>query len=218
MPGMDNSSPLWLYALLVGGIVVLPGMDMALVAASSLSGGLRSGLAALAGIVLGGLLHMAAGLLGLGLLLQNAPLLFNAVLLLGALYVGRLGLQILRAGALSATAAGHAPGAGSGWRQLRRGLVTCLLNPKAALFSVTVLPQFMTRDLGRGLALAAITASAQVLVYGAVAWAASAGTQRFQSSAGFGRAVGALLVASAVWALWHGWHGWQGWRGLPLAA
>jgi threonine/homoserine/homoserine lactone efflux protein len=208
MPLMESASPLWLYALLVAGIIVLPGMDMAFVAASSLSGGLRSGAAALAGIVLGGLVHMVLGLFGLGLLLQAAPVLFNTVLLAGALYVGWLGWQITRAGSLSATAASQPCAA---WQPtLWRGLLTCLLNPKAYLFSVTVLPQFMTRDWSRGLSIAAITALAQVGIYGAVAWAASAGTQRFRTSRWLSRAVGLLLIGTAVLALL------QGWRSLNL--
>lgn len=208
MRAMDTSSvasPLWLYALLVAGIIVLPGMDMAFVAASSLSGGLRHGAAALAGIVLGGLLHMALGLLGLGLLLQAAPMLFNAMLLAGSLYVGWLGWQVARAGAMSATAAVRQA---AGWpKTFSRGLLTCLLNPKAYLFSVTVLPQFLTRDVARGLGLAAITVVAQLVIYGAVAWAASTGTRHVRSSPWLSRAVGSLLIFAAVLAVLQGWHG-----------
>ncbi len=205
MPSMETASPLWLYTLLVAGIIVLPGMDMAFVAASSLSGGLRSGAAALAGIVLGGFAHMALGLLGLGLLLQAAPALFNALLLAGSLYVGWLGWQIASAGALSAsaTSALHAPW----WRTLLRGLWTCLLNPKAYLFSATVLPQFLTRDLLRGLSLVLITALAQVAIYGVVAWAASRGAKQVRSSAWLSRSVGLLLITTAALALLQGWRG-----------
>eukprot|EP01041_Mallomonas_annulata_P022129 gene22129-42362_t len=78
---------LWLYAVLVAGIVVLPGMDMAFVLASTLVDGRRSGAAAVAGIVLGGMVHVAMGALGVGLLLQHFPLAFNALLLAGSLTV-----------------------------------------------------------------------------------------------------------------------------------
>ena len=207
---METASPLWLYTLLVAGIIVLPGMDMAFVAASSLSGGLRSGLAALTGIVLGGFAHMALGLLGLGLLLQAAPLFFNTMLLAGSLYVGWLGWQIAHAGALSASAV---PLAQTPWRRtLLRGLWTCLLNPKAYLFSVTVLPQFLTRELLRGLSLVAITALAQVAIYGAVPGAASRGAKQVRSSAWLSRSVGWLLIATAVLALV------QSWRGFSVSA
>ncbi len=87
---------LWLYAALVFGIIVLPGMDMAFVLASTLVDGRRSGAAAVAGIVLGGMVHVAMSALGIGLLLQHVPLAFNALLLAGALYVGWMGWGLLR--------------------------------------------------------------------------------------------------------------------------
>jgi threonine/homoserine/homoserine lactone efflux protein len=225
-----ETSPLWLYALLVAGVIALPGMDMAFVAASTLSGGRRQGLAALAGIVLGGGVHMVAGLLGLGLLLQASPLMFNAILLAGAGYVAWLGWPLLRhAPALAAHADGtpalaahadgtpalaaHADGmpalaahadkapAQRNGATLLRGLATCLLNPKAYVFSVTVLPAYLTREPSRALALVAITASAQMAIYGAVLFAASRGRRRFVASPWFSRGVGLLLVASAGVAL-----------------
>ncbi|HZX97657.1 MAG TPA: hypothetical protein VFE90_24280 [Myxococcales bacterium] len=44
---------LWIYFLLVAGIVSLPGLDMAFVMGSSLTGGRRAGLPAVAGVVAG---------------------------------------------------------------------------------------------------------------------------------------------------------------------
>jgi len=70
---MDHYAHLWLFFLMVLGIIVLPGMDMAFVMASSLTGGRRAGLFAVGGIVAGGVCHVVAGALGLGLLLQVVP-------------------------------------------------------------------------------------------------------------------------------------------------
>ena len=67
---MPEAAPLAVFALLVFGIIVLPGMDMAFVAASALLGGRAAGLAAVGGIVAAGAVHVAAGALGLGLLLH----------------------------------------------------------------------------------------------------------------------------------------------------
>jgi threonine/homoserine/homoserine lactone efflux protein len=197
-----ETNPLWLYTLLVAGIIALPGMDMAFVAASSLAGGARQGAAALGGIVLGGFVHMAAGLLGLGLLLLAQPLLFNAMLVAGSAYVAWLGWPLLRhAPALTAEAGASA--AQSGSRTLLRGLTTCLLNPKAYVFSISVLPAYLTDEPRRALALVGITASAQVLIYGGVLLAAARGRQRFASSPLLSRSVGLLLIATAVLALFN---------------
>ncbi|MEZ0307134.1 MAG: LysE family translocator, partial [Ramlibacter sp.] len=67
---MASQAHLWLFFLMVFGIIVLPGMDMAFVLASSLKGGRRAGLLAVAGIVAGGVCHVAGSALGIGLLLQ----------------------------------------------------------------------------------------------------------------------------------------------------
>ena len=50
---MSHAADLLLFAALVFGIVVLPGLDMAFVMGSSLTAGRRHGLAAVAGVVTG---------------------------------------------------------------------------------------------------------------------------------------------------------------------
>lgn len=202
----DAAHPLWIYFLLVAGIVALPGMDMAYVTASSLLRGRRAGLAATAGIVAAGGVHIGAGVLGLGLLLSQAPLLFNALLLAGAAYIAWLGVGLWRA------PAGATPNGGSAPVSLHavfaRGALTSLLNPKAYVFGLAVLPQFLSSDanawLARGLALSAITALTQLGIYGAVALLAGGRGLRTQSR-WLPRAVAALLVGTSLWTLAWGW-------------
>lgn len=202
---------LWPYALLVVGIIVLPGMDMAFVAASALADGRRGGLAALAGIVTGGALHMLLALAGLGLLLQAWPAAFNALLVGGALYIGWMGWQMLGStGALLVLQPGVPRPA---WRTFTRATATCLSNPKAAVFMLAVVPQFLRPEHGplaaQALAMALITALTQVLVYGGVALGAAGLRARLAGSTGAqvaaARAVGGLLLATAAWALLTGW-------------
>lgn len=196
---MNTANPLWLYFLLVAGIVALPGMDMAYVAASSLSGGRRAGLAATAGITCAGFVHVGAGLLGLGLLLQAAPALFNALLVAGSFYLAWLGWQIARSGsaALDARPLAH--------RQFfARGALTALLNPKAYLFGLLVFPAFGAgASTARGLQLAAITAGTQIAIYGTVALLA--GARRLRGHALLNQGVGALLIVCAAWTLARAW-------------
>ncbi|MCG2594065.1 LysE family translocator [Ramlibacter sp. XY19] len=202
---------LWLFALLVFGIVALPGMDMAFVLSSTLADGRRGGFAALAGIVAGGIVHVAMGTLGIGLLLQAWPAAFNALLVTGALYVGWIGWNLWRQpGALGEVDAGASRPAS---RTFLRALATCLLNPKAYVFTVAVFPQFMRPEngplLAQAIAMSAICAFAQVTVYGGVALGAAGLRQRLVHSASgqlaMGRGVALLLVATAAWALWHSW-------------
>ncbi len=201
---------LWLFAVLVLGIVALPGMDMAFVLASSLADGRPSGFAATAGIVAGGMVHVAMGALGVGLLLQHSPLAFDALLVAGSLYVGWMGVGLLRSrGALARLA--DAPSRPL-VRTFARAVTTCLLNPKAYVFMIAVFPQFIVPRAGalaaQAVVLGAIIAATQVLVYGLVAQTAGRLRDWLQASATaqarFGRAVGLLLVAAAAMTLHSG--------------
>jgi threonine/homoserine/homoserine lactone efflux protein len=203
------ASPLWLYFLLVAGIIALPGMDMAFVLASALTGGRRNGLAAVSGLVAGGWIHVAFGALGIGLLLQAAPGLFRLLLVAGSAYVAWIGWSLLRGGvALGEQTTSERPLHAT----FGRAVATCLLNPKAYLFTLAVFPQFL-RGGGAAvapqvLAMAAITSATQVAVYGSLAVAAgrarlwlrgNPATQR-----ALGRGVGAMLVLAAAWTAAHG--------------
>ena len=83
MLDLAHTSHFWLYFVLVAGIIVLPGMDMAFVMSSCLVNGRSAGAAAVAGIVAGGVVHLCMGALGVGLILTRAPHLFNALLVAG---------------------------------------------------------------------------------------------------------------------------------------
>lgn len=203
--------PLWLFAALAFGIVIVPGMDMAYVLASALAHGRAAGAAAVAGMVAGGVAHVAMGTLGVGLVLQLFPAAFNLVLAAGAAYVGWMGWMLWRSPATLGEPAAATPR--SRRATFLRALATCLLNPKAYLFMVAVFPQFLRPDHGpllpQALVLGAIIAAAQALVYGAVAFGASGlrGTLARSEPAQVlvGRAVAALLMAVAAWSLVQGW-------------
>ena len=168
---MSHSADLLLFAALVFGIIVLPGLDMAFVMGSSLAAGRRHGLAAVAGIAVGGICHVVMTTLGIGVLLKLIPAAFNALLLAGALYIAWIGVSLLRADSAFGVRAGG--GAMSAWTTFRRGTLTCLMNPKAYLFMLAVFPQFLHAEYGplwsQALVLWLIIAVTQLTVYGAVA-------------------------------------------------
>lgn len=210
---LPTLAPLWLFAVLVFGIIVLPGMDMAFVAASALLGGRSAGLAAVGGIVAAGAVHVGAGAFGLGLVLQHAPGAFNTLLLAGAAYLGWLGFGLLRSSHVLLTIGPAAPR--GAWQTFGRAALTCLLNPKAYVFTVAVFPAFLRvapQALPvRVLALGAIIALTQAVVYGAVAWGATGLRAWLAHSAprqvAAARTVGTVFVAMAAWTVWQGWRG-----------
>jgi threonine/homoserine/homoserine lactone efflux protein len=203
--------PLWLFALFVFGIMVLPGMDMAFVLASALVDGRRAGFSAVAGMVAGGAVHTLMGALGVGLLLRLVPAAFNTVLAAGALYVAWMGVSLWRSPATLAQVQ-DAPSRGP-LQAFGRAMATCLLNPKAYVFMVAVFPQFLRPAQGhlaaQVLAMGAIVGCTQAAVYGAVALAAAGMRARLQSSlavqARVARAVAVLLLGTSAWALGSGW-------------
>jgi threonine/homoserine/homoserine lactone efflux protein len=198
--------------MLLLGIIVLPGMDMAFVAGKALSGGRVAGTAALAGIVAGGVGHTILAGLGLGLVLQTVPGLLKLMLLGGSVYLAWIGLSILRSASEVGKSALPESRAGSQLATLAQGFMTCMLNPKAYLFMLAVFPQFVRPERGDVAAQIAwmglLTAVVQVLVYGTVCVVASQSrawlgtTQR--SRVWLARGVGWLLLVVAAWSAFSG--------------
>jgi threonine/homoserine/homoserine lactone efflux protein len=212
---------LWLFALLVLGVVALPGLDMACVLGNTLSGGRRRGFAALAGVVAGGVVHVVMAALGISVVLKLFPALFNAMLLAGALYIAWIGVSLLRAAPPRGDAgdAGETPAhaqaatAVSPGAAFRQGLATCLLNPKAYLFMLAVFPQFLRPAPGtlwwQVAVLWLVIAANQAAVYGGLALLAGqvrGWLGRRPAAGAFGaRLVGVLLLAVAAFTGVEGW-------------
>lgn len=135
------------YALFVAAGALLnitPGQDTMFILGRSLTGGLRSGIAAAAGIAIGTLCHTLAAALGLSAILATSALAFSIVKLAGAAYLIFLGAKLLISRAAAMAPAGTPGGAGADPRSaLRQGIFTNVLNPKVALFFLAFLPQFI---------------------------------------------------------------------------
>ena len=208
---MQETTQLWLFFVLVFGVILLPGLDMAFVLASSLVGGRGSGFAATAGIVAGGVVHVTMGALGIVAVLQLVPVAFNLVLLGGAVYIAWIGIGLLRSrGAFAAPGRERVRSRAATFRQ---GMVTSLLNPKAYLFTLAVLPQFMKPESGnvgaQAVVLWLIIAVTQVAVYGGLALAGDRArlwfVDRPSVNLWLARGVGLLLLATAAFTAYEGW-------------
>lgn len=208
---MQETAHLWMFFVMVFGVILLPGLDMAYVLASSLVGGRSAGFAATAGIVAGGVCHVAMGALGIVAVLQLIPAAFNAVLLAGAVYIAWIGITLLKSGAaLGEPSRDRARSRGATFRQ---GMVTSLLNPKAYLFTLAVLPQFLKPEYGdigmQAAILWLIIAVTQIAIYGAMAMAGDSVRVWFAdhpaANTWLARGVGALLLATAAYTALQGW-------------
>ena len=208
---MGYTENLWLFFLLLFGIIIVPGMDMLFVLANSLTGGRNRGLAATGGIMLGGVVHSLNGALGVGLLMHFVPVLFNPLLLAGAGYMAFIGITLMRS---SITVGNQAPvGSRSAWKAFRQGAVTCLINPKAYLFILAVYPQFLKPDYGpiwiQATIMGLMTVATQFLIYGGLAVTAGRSRDLLIANPGAtafaGRAAGLLLFAVSIFTVWEGW-------------
>jgi threonine/homoserine/homoserine lactone efflux protein len=210
---MSYTENLWLFFVLLLGIILVPGMDMLYVLTNALTGGRRAGLAATSGIMVGGVVHTFFGAMGVGVLMKLAPRLFTVVIFAGAAYMAWIGITLVRS-SISVHSVGAATSRSS-WVAFRQGMVTCILNPKAYLFVFSVYPQFMRPQYGsigsQATVMGAMTVLTQLGIYGGLALAAGKSRNFLVSRPGAtmfaGRAVGYFFLVIAVFTAWHGWAG-----------
>jgi threonine/homoserine/homoserine lactone efflux protein len=127
---------LFLAAALV--VAATPGPGIFYVAARTLAGGRREGLASSIGLGLGGLVHVTAGAAGVSALMMASAEAFTILKLLGAGYLIWLGIKSWREARVFLPA--HVP---DGSHALRDGIIVEALNPKTAAFFLAFIPQFV---------------------------------------------------------------------------
>ena len=139
-------SPSLFAAFVVASVLLAltPGPDMALYLSRTFGGGRSHGYAALFGAMSGVIVHTFAAALGLSALIAASPRAYDAVKIVGALYLLYLAWGALRSGSALKFEAGGASGSLRG--SYLAGVLINLTNPKIILFFVTFLPQFI--DVG----------------------------------------------------------------------
>ncbi|MDP1873350.1 LysE family translocator [Phenylobacterium sp.] len=120
-------------------IELTPGPNMGYLALASARRGWAAGLLTVAGVTLGLTVHMVAAAAGLSQLAAAQPLLYEGLRWTGVFYLLWLAWEGWRDRAASSTLEDKSVG---DWRDVRRGFITNLLNPKALIFYVAVLPSF----------------------------------------------------------------------------
>ncbi|SDE09904.1 LysE family translocator [Glycomyces harbinensis] len=163
-------------ALVALGMVLTPGPNMVYLVSRSLSQGRRAGLVSLLGTVTGFVVFMTLANLGLAVVFVAVPWLYIGLKAAGAAYLLFLAWQTLRPGGVGLFEARDLPRDSAG-RLFRMGLLTNLLNPKAAVMYLALIPQFISPELGhvaaQGFALGAIQIAVSFAVNGAIVFAAA---------------------------------------------
>jgi len=195
------NSPLVAFILTSFIIEMTPGPNMAYLAVLGASRGRLAGFSAVLGVAFVALLGIAVGLGG-GSLVLNNRVVYESLRWAGALYLCWLAFDGWRAARKPIEAVPVSP---SHFIHFRRGFVTNLLNPKAAVFFIAVLPEFTQGPApsARELALlVSVYVGIATLVHGLVVVPAGglqmlfAAPQRRKMA---GNIFAVLLLAIAVW-------------------
>ncbi len=124
---------------------MLPGAGQALMLRQTLHGGPVLARPAIMGTATGLLLWSAGAAAGISALLLADPRAYAIVRVLGGLVLALIGVATLRSSRRPHEAAPDAPHQDTrGWGACAAGLGTNLGNPKAGVFAISTLPQFVT--------------------------------------------------------------------------
>lgn len=193
------------FLAVTGLVMAVPGPSVLFAVTHRLRGGPAAGVSAVLGLESGLTIHVVAACAGISSVVAASDNLLLGLQLLGAVYLGVLGLQLLR------STPGH--GGGAEVREGRSriflaGLLVDLLNPKTVLYFVALLPQFIDGGSGsvvqQSLVLGGCVVGLAVLFDGG--YAALAGRLQHRTmpawvSAWANRAAGCCFLGLAVVAL-----------------
>ena len=166
-----SMSTWWLFVTATFLISAAPGPNMLLIMNQSVRFGLRTSIYSMAGCMTALMIMFTLSALGLGIVLQNAPTVFNVLRWLGALYLAYLGYKVWTApvktddidSTMNSSNAVQNGAHLEQWKHFKTGFFTAGSNPKALLFAAAFLPQFISADLPQGPQLVILLATFSVL-------------------------------------------------------
>lgn len=138
----------WLvFAAAALGMVLTPGPNMVYLVSRSICQGRRAGVVSLLGVVAGFLFHIIAAAAGLTAILLAVPHAYVVLKYAGAIYLLWLAWQAVRPGGAPLFAPRPLAPDSAG-RLIRMGFLTNALNPKMAVFYLSIFPQFVHPEYG----------------------------------------------------------------------
>ena len=177
MPSADRVAA---YTVVAALFMAMPGPSVLFTVGRAITVGRRAALLTTLGNATGFYVHVVAVALGIGAVVQSSVAAFTAIKLLGALYLGFLGVQAIRHRHALARTSTAPTGIVRTRRVLLDGFVVGVTNPKTIVFFIAVLPQVVDREAG--------AVQVQMLLLGLIAvligvvsdstWALAAGAAR----------------------------------------
>lgn len=128
-------------------VALIPGPSTAIIIRQSITSGRRAGVGAMLGNETGTLLWGMAAAFGLSALLLASRIAYDGMRIAGAVFLVSMGARALwsarhKTSESSSLETGPGP-VSSGWHAYRMGLLTSFANPKAGVFALSFLPQFV---------------------------------------------------------------------------
>ena len=175
-----NLSTWWIFVTATFLISAAPGPNMLLIMNQSVRFGLRASIYSMAGCMTALMIMFTLSAMGLGVILQQSPAIFDALRWLGAMYLAYLGYKVWTAPVTTAitptsidengkfyiknnSTLGNKTAGYSAFNLFKTGFFTAGSNPKALLFAAALLPQFIQADLPQVPQLVILLATFSVL-------------------------------------------------------
>lgn len=167
---------IWIaFTLICLGMALTPGPNMLYLVSRSICQGRWAGIVSLISTAAGFVVYLLCAALGITALLMAAPIAYDALRFGGALYLAWLAWQAIRPGAAAPFQVRDLP-KDSPAKLIGMGFLTNLLNPKAAMLYLSLLPQFIHPENGgvfaQSLALGLTQIAVSITVNGAICLAA----------------------------------------------
>ncbi len=158
---------IWLaFVLACAVLTLIPGPSVLLVVGQSITRGRKAAMLCILGDMLGGVVLMGLSFLGVGAVLATSAILFQLVKWIGVAYLAYLGYrQIMDARTHRAPDLDNAQPI-SAWGSFWAGCLTAILNPKAIIFYMAFLTQFIdpNADIAPQVMILIMTSTAVVAV------------------------------------------------------
>ena len=133
------------FVLATAALAISPGPDNIYVLMQSIVNGKKYGLATVAGLISGCLVHTSLLAFGVSAIIKQSDTLFFIIKLFGALYLIYLAYLVFKSDSNLQLKDGSVPKK-SPWQLFKQGFIMNVLNPKVAIFFLAFFPGFLFSD------------------------------------------------------------------------
>ncbi len=160
---MPEAKTLIAFALVCLAMSLTPGPNMLYLIGRSISQGRAAALVSLIGVAAGFIVYLVSAALGITALLMAAPLAYDVLRFGGAVYLLWLAWQAIKPGGAGPFQVRELP-KDSPTKLIALGFLTNLLNPKAAMLYLSLLPQFIDPARGEVLSQSLVLGGTQIAI------------------------------------------------------